>query len=189
MTEHASIAWHRIDQPGHEIARLERSRDGWLLSGIVELTDGGHTCHLKYTIDCDASWLTRRAAISGEIHGRPVALELMPTPDGWRVGDTMRPDLHGCVDVDLAFTPFTNTLAIRRLKLDIGQRADVRAAWVKFPSLEVARLEQSYTRTGERTFQYESNGGAFRRLLTVDANGLVVDYPDFWRARTRDPRG
>ncbi len=186
---HASIAWHRIDRPGHEIARLERSRDGWRLSGIVELADDGQQCHLKYTIDCDAAWFTRSVTMSGEIRGRPAALQLAPTADGrWRVGDAVREDLRGCIDVDLAFTPFTNTLPIRRLKLPIGQRADVRAAWVKFPSLEVAVLEQSYTRTGERTFRYESNDGAFQRLLTVDANGLVTDYPDFWRARTRDPR-
>lgn len=190
MSDSVSIAWHRIDRPGHEIARLERTAEGWLLSGIVEVDDDGHECHLKYSIACDADWRTRRLTVSGDVHGASVIRELIRLDDGgWRVGDSSRADLRDCVDVDLAFTPFTNTLPIRRLKLAIGQRADVSAAWLRFPSLDVERLEQSYTRTAERTFLYESRGGAFQRTLTVDANGLVTDYPDLWRARSRENHG
>jgi hypothetical protein len=58
----------------------------------------------------------------------------------------------------------------------------VSAAWVKFPELTVERLDQSYTRLSERTFLYESGGGSFRRELTVNEMGLVIDYPDFWKA-------
>ncbi|WP_246696333.1 putative glycolipid-binding domain-containing protein [Mesorhizobium sp. SARCC-RB16n] len=28
---------------------------------------------------------------------------------------------------------------------------------------------------------YESRASDFRRELEIDADGLVVDYPDFWR--------
>jgi hypothetical protein len=72
-------------------------------------------------------------------------------------------------------------LPIRRLRLSIGERDSVRAAWVRFPELTIEVLEQMYTRTSEFTYAYESAGGTFRRELTVDDNGFVVDYPDFWR--------
>jgi hypothetical protein len=92
------------------------------------------------------------------------------------------PLLQGCVDVDLGFSPSTNLLPIRRLNLAIGSRASVRAAWVRFPELTLEVLEQAYTRVGESTYLYESAGGTFRRELSVNALGFVLEYPDFWRA-------
>src|SRR5712664_99467 len=38
-------------------------------------------------------------------------------------------------DIDLAVTPATNTLPIRRLNLEVGQSQEVTAAWLKFPDL------------------------------------------------------
>jgi hypothetical protein len=89
--------------------------------------------------------------------------------------------VQGCLDVDLGFSPSTNLLPIRRLKLEIGARADVRAAWVRFPELTLELLEQSYTRLTEHTYLYESAGGEFKRELTVNADGFVVEYPGLWR--------
>jgi hypothetical protein len=104
----------------------------------------------------------------------------------WMIADagdrSVRPDLIDCIDIDLGFTPATNVLPIMRLDLAIGSAADVAAAWVKFPEFTVERLDQRYTRLSEHTFLYESAGGSFRRELTVNEFGLVIDYPDFWRA-------
>jgi hypothetical protein len=90
--------------------------------------------------------------------------------------------LQGCVDVDLGFSPVTSLLPIRRLNLALGSRAQVRAAWVRFPELTLEVLEQAYTRVGGATYLYESAGGAFQRELSVNAVGFVVEYPDYWRA-------
>jgi hypothetical protein len=92
------------------------------------------------------------------------------------------PALQGCTDVDLGFSPSTNLLPVRRLGLAIGARAPVRAAWVRFPELTLEVLEQAYTRVSATTYLYESAGGAFRRELTVNSAGFVLEYPDFWRA-------
>ena len=58
----------------------------------------------------------------------------------------------------------------------------MRAAWVRFPELTLEVLAQVYTRVGERTYLYESAHGAFRRELTVNESGFVLEYPDFWQA-------
>ena len=86
------------------------------------------------------------------------------------------PELAGCLDVDLAATPFTNTLAIRRLRLEVGQSAMARAVWVGAPQLELEVLEQTYTRTGVDRYRYEVPASGFSAELTVDDEGLVVDY-------------
>jgi uncharacterized protein len=49
--------------------------------------------------------------------------------------------------------------------------------YVRAMDLSVTRLDQTYRRLGDRTFDYTSEGGAFRAVLEYDAAGLIVDYP------------
>ena len=178
------ILWRRLDIPGHEVAELAAAeRGGWQLSGVALLAHERRPCRLEYEITCDATWQTRTARIHGAVGVVATTLELTRSADHvWHANGALVLPLHGCVDVDLGFSPSTNLLPIRRLNLAIGGRAPVRAAWVRFPELTLEVLEQVYTRLDERTYLYESAGGAFRRELTVNDSGFVVDYPDFWRA-------
>jgi len=89
-----------------------------------------------------------------------------------------------CGDIDLGFSPSTNLLPIRRLKLEVGGSAVVRAAWVRFPDFTLEPLEQTYTRVGADTYRYESDSGRFKRDLTVNDAGFVLDYPDMWIAES-----
>jgi hypothetical protein len=81
----------------------------------------------------------------------------------------------------LELQPVYQHLAIRRLQLTIGQTAAVRAAWLRFPTLELEPLEQTYTRIAERVYRYESSGGRFVADVIVDAQGLVLDYGEWSR--------
>jgi hypothetical protein len=82
--------------------------------------------------------------------------------------------------VDLAFTPATNLLPIRRLSLATGEQAAVRAAWLSFPGFALEPLDQVYRRTGPAAYRYESQGGAFATDLEVDADGFVRRYGGAW---------
>ena len=184
--EHGSrsvILWQRLDMPGHEVAELTALDTGWRLSGVAVLAHEGRPCRMEYDIQCDATWRTRAVTIRGHVGGVPSQLDLARDDDSaWTANGAPVPALLGCIDVDLGFSPSTNLLPIRRLELSVGDHAPVRAAWVRFPELTLAVLEQVYTRTGPASYRYESAGGTFRRELTVNADGFVLDYPDFWRA-------
>jgi len=176
------MLWRRLDWPGHEAAAITQQRNRWNLAGVALFAMDGQPCRLDYEIECDMHWGTRDVSIRGEIGGAPAALALSRTPEGeWMSDDRPLPDLHGCIDVDLGFSPSTNSLPIHRLKLAVGESAQVRAAWVKFPGLTVEVLEQTYKRVSESVYLYESGGGAFTRELTVNEDGFVVDYPGGWR--------
>ena len=175
--------WRRLDKPGAEVATLTYDGAVRVLAGVVLISQDGRPCELEYHIECDEAWQTETVRISGHLGGTPAALELVRSPNhSWRVNGTLTPMLHGCVDVDLGFSPVTNLLPIRRLQLVLGGRAEVRAAWVRFPELTLEVLEQAYTHVGTASYLYESAGGAFRRELSVNAVGFVVEYPDYWRA-------
>jgi hypothetical protein len=179
------ILWRRLDLPGHEVAEISQHRNRWNLAGTAIFVYRRQPCRLDYEIECDMQWGTRDVTVRGQIGERPVALVLSRGPgDDWLANDVPQPAVQGCIDVDLGFSPSTNLLPIRRLKLELGASVSVRAAWVRFPDLTLEVLEQSYTRLTEHTYLYESAGGTFRRQLTVNGDGFVVDYPGLWRNET-----
>jgi hypothetical protein len=171
--------------PGHEIAELTAASGGRDLQGVALFAHEGQPCRLEYRIACDAEWRTRSLRVGGRVGGTPLSLELTRSEQGeWHADGLLVPALHGCVDVDLGFSPSTNLLPIRRLALGVGDHAAVRAAWVRFPTFSLEALEQVYTRIETGRYRYESAGGTFRRDLTVTDEGWVTEYPDFWHAET-----
>lgn len=99
----------------------------------------------------------------------------------WRLNGRECLEVAGCIDLDLNFSPSTNLLPIRRLGLATGEEADVRAAWLRFPSFTLEPLEQRYRRIDAASYRYESAGGSFVAKLQVNEAGFVTEYPDLWR--------
>jgi hypothetical protein len=130
---------------------------------------------------CDAGWRTLHAKVTGGIGAQQVKAELYTdTARRWTLNGQQSPAVAGCVDLDLAFSPSTNTIPIRRLSLNQGERAEVRSAWLTFPAFALEPLVQTYARTGEFSYHYESFGGDFVTDLEVGATGLILRYPPLW---------
>lgn len=175
------MLWRRLDRPGHEAARLAVRDSGWQLAGTALFAHESAPCQLDYVIACDAAWLTRSVHVSGWIGSRAIDLDVRTdAARGWRLNGTDQPAVRGCLDIDLAFSPSTNLLPIRRLALDPGEAAPVRAAWLRFPDFNLEPLEQVYRRIDKTTYRYESGNGAFTAVLRTNAAGFVTHYPDLW---------
>ena len=177
--------WRRLDPPGHEAARLVHHAPFWQLGGTaVFLLD--RPCRLEFQLVCDAAWRTLHGRVSGWYGAEPVKVELYTdTARRWTINGHPAPSVAGCADLDLSFSPATNTIPIRRLALNQGERAEVRSARLSFPDLTLEPLVQSYARTGESTYRYEAAGGEFATELEVDAAGFVVRYPPLWEREQR----
>jgi len=151
------------------------------LEGTAVFLHEGRTCRLSYLIACDANWQTRSATVSGWVGDEEVNLELsVDAQQHWEVNAVAKPAVDGCIDLDLNFSPATNLLPIRRLNLEVGQQAEVNAAWLRFPSFELEPLSQVYERLGEFKYRYSSRGGAFVAELIVNRSGFVTLYPQLW---------
>ena len=187
------MRWRRLDVPGREEARVDRTATGWRLTGELDVEEPSATARLSYEIDCDPEWRTRRAVIEGDVGGVPIRFAVAADGAGhWTRDDMPLPELAGALDVDLGFTPATNTLPIRRLALAVGESAPVRSAWLRFPELRLELLEQTYTREGEKRFRYRAlvDGEPFVARLDTDAFGRVLHYEGLWEAEpaAREPR-
>jgi uncharacterized protein len=169
------VFWTCSKPPGAELCTVSREGGGWVLRGAIGRGPGKGAGAIAYRVEVDAGWRTRGARVEQILEGRHRLLVVGYEGGRWTVGQEERPDLRGCRDVDLEATPVTNTLPLKRTRLRVGSRADVRAAWVRFPGLEVAPLDQSYERLGRRLYRYRSSTG-YTAEIEVDGFGLVVRY-------------
>lgn len=131
---------------------------------------------MNYGIETDAGWRTRRAQLELNEPGGPSGIELVATGDGgWEQDGTPLALDFGCDDIDLAISPSTNTLAIRRLNLEVGQSAAARVLWIQVPSFKSRPVEQLYERVGATSYRFKGRYGSY--LIEVDGNGMVLNYP------------
>ena len=175
------VVWKNLLLDGRDHCSLWHSAEGWLLKGtVIGVVKNQRPLLASYEIYCDENWLTHRVQVERTI-GRDVkTLSLIVESRGvWRSSGRELRELHGCEDVDLALTPATNTLPIRRLNLAVGGAESVIAAWVKIPDLEITPLRQRYTRLTKNSYRYESDTG-FTAEIVVDDLGLVTSYPGGW---------
>ncbi len=173
--------WRRCDGIGTDVARLVSAHGGWDMSGVAVFVDDGRPCRLEYMVHCNAAWRTERAAVKGYVVSRAVALDLAADEQRrWTLNGRSAPQLDGCHDIDLAFTPATNTLPLRRLGLDVGDVGRTRVAWLRFPELDLAPLEQTYQRLTDDTFRFTAAAVSFTADLRVHPSGLVTLYPGLW---------
>ena len=208
-----SLCWQRIDSTGIEHVLFD-DRSGLYARGTIVGTDP-LAYSGSYELLADQEWVSARLTINVEGAGWLRSLKLERAAGRWHAtageqGDldaalmheghtraqlpgVENPDrLATALDVDLGYSPLTNTLPIRRLGLGaaaagdargagasqrspVGTQQTVAVAWVLVPSLVVVPAKQTYTVVGPGTIRYSS--GDFSADLTVDGDGFVTHYP------------
>ena len=184
------LLWEPLGDPGIEHLRVRFSPEGLFADGLVVRQLAGRTpLRLWYQIQCDEATRVRSTQVRIEAS---VNQQVDLSADGlghWTdAAGAMMPGLDGCIDIDIAATPFTNTLPIRRLNPRPGESTEIDVVYITVPDLEVKRARQRYTNLrmdGPRTvYLYENCASGFRAELPVDEDGLVIDYQGQWRRRT-----
>jgi uncharacterized protein len=182
------VLWAAWEGPGLEHLRLRVDEAGVRADSVLIAVDDDRRpfrAHLE--IECDAGWLVRRARIR-LLDESARALDLHADGRGrWTdpiTGASL--PLDGCLDLDVFPSPFTNTLPIRRLAARApGEPVTLAVAFVALPELAVRPTGQEYTLLergpkGAR-WRFRSLDADFTAELSVDAAGLVRDYPTIAR--------
>jgi uncharacterized protein len=173
--------WRR-DDGGVEHVEVGLDGDGSVkVDGVAVWPQDGAEHRVRYALRCDSGWQLRELRAAAPEDG--TSLELHADGEGgWRDGDgNPMTHLDGCIDVDLYAVAFTNTLPIRRLRLDAGAARTIDVAFVRLPSMAVERVAQRYTRVAANLYRYESVASGFTADLLCDDDGLVVTYPGLVR--------
>jgi hypothetical protein len=147
------------------------------LRGHTSAVEDGRPYAVRYAIELDEQWRTRRARVSADTLDGPREVDVVSDGSGhWAVDGAPAAHLDGLVDIDLEASACTNTLPVHRLALPPGEVVRASAVYVRALDLAVVRLDQTYRRLDDRRFAYTSEDD-FSAVLTYDDSGLVVDYP------------
>ncbi len=177
-----NIVWSRLDIPGMEHLQLIQVPHGFTANGFILAVHEETPYRIRYIVHCDSSWRVREVRIDIVDKAMP---EVHLKADGkghWTTGTGAHVvELNGCIDVDVSATPFTNTIAIERLGLAIGEIAELDVAYINVPTMQTTPVKQRYTRLEDgddgQHYQYIGLSTGFQAELVVDRDKLVVAYP------------
>jgi uncharacterized protein len=176
-----SVHWRRLDLPGRDHAELTSTPGGHRLVGGAHFHDTDGLIAITYFVTLAPDWTTQSAALRVMDRAGRRRLTIASNSTGtWTVQGRPMPAVSGCVDLDLAFTPATNLISVRRLALAVGASADVTAAWFDLRAKTLAPLRQTYHRISASEYAYSCPALGFNATLHVDENGFVRRYPPLW---------
>jgi hypothetical protein len=137
--------WKRIDFPGFETLAIDADADGLRArSVIVDNRDTPFGLIADWRLDRD--WVSRSLHLTLLRDGGVRELAIARTgAQSWRVNGEARPDLDGCVEIDVSATLFCNGLALRRLGHEPGE---LTALYVLASELSVERPGSDMSRLG-----------------------------------------
>ena len=179
----SSVLWRRLDTPGHDLCRLEKYGDGWILEGVAAFLHEDGPATLTYRIACDRTWRTIHGAVHGYLGERTVRIRINRTSDGqWTFNEAPVAGFEHLVDLDFSFTPASNLFHLQRLDLQAGEGRDLSAAWLD-PAADVLQiLPQRYERRSETKYLYEAPTVPYAAEIEIRPDGFVRRYPGLWEA-------
>ena len=167
--------WRTWDHGHLETLTLRWENEGWTATGEV-----GREA-VTYVLRLSATWQTRQFLLFRDLDEPDLWLGADGTGRWGEVNGAHRPELAGCTDMHLAVTPFTDSVPIRRLMLDVGEHSDVNSAHVAVDTLGVVAVRHRYERLTPRRFARTDLDTGERIEFDVDEYGLVNDHTDAYR--------
>lgn len=158
---------------------LRWENEGWTADGVID-SDKAH-----FVLRLSAQWVVQQFLLFRDLEEPDLWLA---NSGGGRWGEmngAHRTELDGCVDIDLAGTPFTNAIPIRRLPLLVGHSASLNVIAIDVETLGVTVQPRIYTRVDTHRWRYTSMALRGEVEVEVDEMGFVTDEPGAFR-RTKN---
>ena len=188
------LLWRGLDEWRAEAACVELDDRGIRATG-TQLGVDPVPYRLDYELETEADFVTSRLRVVSRGDGWRRELQLGRAADGdWSIvaseeGRLDLPhaggnasDLAAALDCDLGLSPVTNTMPILRYGLlHGGGPVELTMAWVAVPALAVEADGQRYRHLESMVVRFEAVDGSFAADITVDDDGVVVDYPGIAR--------
>jgi uncharacterized protein len=196
-----SVLWRGVEEWLAEAASIDLQADGLSARG-VQL--GAHPVpyRVDYRLDASRGFVTRELELTSVGEGWRRRLLLRhdgsggwsavleddggPPGGGW---DGELPDLSEALDIDIGFSPLTNSMPILRHGLHREGSREFVMAWVSVPDLRVTASKQRYEHVQDdaagATVRFLEVEDEFTADLELDEDGLLISYPRL--ARRVDP--
>jgi hypothetical protein len=136
---------------------------------------------VEYLIKTNQNWETILLEIYSRHSDKTQSIRLQSDGKGnWTSNDGNAEQFKGCIDVDLSLTPFTNTLPIKRLRLNQNQSKEIQVIYCNLLEEQIKPVRQKYICLSKTKYHYENIPNDFEATIEVDEEMFVVDYPSLF---------
>lgn len=167
--------WQRWEHDGDETLTLRWENEAWTAGGELSRE------RVHYVVRISPTWRVRQFLLFRDLDEPDLWLGTDGAGRWGEVNGAHRTDLDGCIDIHLPCTPFSHTLAMRRLRLEVGDAADERVARIDVETLGVVPRHHRYHRTDDRRWRYTDHDSGESYEFRVDEYGLVRDIDQRFR--------
>ena len=170
-----SARWRHWDLDTDDTLTLRWENEAWTAMGEI-----GHE-KVSYVVRLSPTWQVRQFLLFRDASDPDLWLG---TDGGGRWGEmngAHRPDLDGCQDIHLSCTPFTDTIPIRRLQLDVGDSTELATAHIDVTTLGVVPERRRFEHIAGRHWRITQVESGVAVEVDVDQYGLVHDHPGLAR--------
>ncbi|MCV7076593.1 putative glycolipid-binding domain-containing protein [Mycobacterium szulgai] len=179
----AMLTWRAQDISRMESVRIHLSGKKIRATGriVAAATDSNPPFGAFYEVQTDETGATKRFGLTVTMAERERQLAIARDEENmWLVTDHQgerRAGYNGALDIDVVFSPFFNALPIRRLGLhERAESITLPVVYVNVPDMSVVADTVSYTSEG-RLDAIKLRSPVANTIVTVDADGFIVDYP------------
>jgi uncharacterized protein len=173
-----NILWTGREYYSLENCLVDITPSGVDIDSVIVGKHEGKLYKVEYHIKTDPDWETQFVQVTSRHSNRELRCRLHSAGGGnWISEGNVKSQFEGCTDVDIAVTPFTNTLPINRLKINPQESREIKVIYFDLLQQQIRPVKQLYKRTGDLQYHYENIPNDFETDITVDENGFVVDYP------------
>lgn len=159
----------------HQVLSLAWENEAWTATGNVGLEQ------VQYVMRISPTWHVRQLLLFRDMEDPDLWLGTDGHGQWGEMNGAHRPELDGCIDVELTCTPFTHTIPIRRLPLHVGDAAEITVASIDVETLDVQPVHRRYTRLTANRWKLDSLTAETSIEFNVDDFGLVNNFGDRFR--------
>lgn len=173
------MIWKGLYDPTFEHCIVTRKPEHLLVQSKIEgPVNNVHTI-VEYELMLDTNWMVCSVELKMVAPTPQRYIKLTHNKYGEWVDHELhtRPELDGCLDIDISLTPFTNTLPVKRLCFKPGERHDIKVLYFDLPVFDITMQTQRYTYLGENRFTFEAPDTGYTNEITFTPAGFIQEYP------------
>lgn len=176
------LQWEGLQYNSQEICQVKTLKDTIEVSSSIKGDHEGRFFYIQYHIVVNQAWQAMELAISINMNNQADDFLFRSNGKGeWQFNGKSAPELEGCIDVDISFTPFTNTLPIRRLNMRPGDTREIKVLYVNVTEKKISPLKQQYGCISAGSYHYRDVPNDFEAVISIDEDGYVTDYPGLFK--------
>ena len=180
-----NIVWTSQEYNSRELCTIQKTGTGFQIISHIAGIYQKQIFEADYALDLDPAWNIESGKIDYKFGGGNRQIIFQKESSGnWIIGDMKISLFRDCATIDISLTPFTNTLAINVLDLDIGQSKQINVIYFDILEEKITLKSQKYTCLSATSYKFENIPNDFEAHIEVDHNGLVINYPGLF---TRSP--